>query len=140
VPHKGQSQAEYDRRVRDLAESSAAQLGGWSALSDAQAASIRRAAELKALAEKELQEDRERGAVEAKEVQGWFGPYPGAKLDLEACDKLARDLRAELHRHENRKLELRGPIPLKLLKDASPAEELRARQRISARFRAGEIV
>jgi hypothetical protein len=40
------------RRVRDLAESFALQFGGWSALNDMQAAAVRRAAELGALAEK----------------------------------------------------------------------------------------
>jgi hypothetical protein len=39
------------RRIRDLAESYAARLGGWSGLSDTLAANIRKAAELVALAE-----------------------------------------------------------------------------------------
>jgi hypothetical protein len=39
------------RRVADLAESYAAALGGWPALTDMQAANVRRAAELAALAE-----------------------------------------------------------------------------------------
>jgi hypothetical protein len=39
------------RRIRDVAESYAQRLGGWSALSDGQAAAIRRCAELFAIAE-----------------------------------------------------------------------------------------
>src|SRR5262245_20221053 len=40
------------RRVRDLADAYASGLGGWSALSELQAAAVRRAAELCALCEK----------------------------------------------------------------------------------------
>jgi hypothetical protein len=44
--------SQLGRRLRDLAENFAAQLGGWPALSDTMTAAIRRAAELTALAEK----------------------------------------------------------------------------------------
>jgi hypothetical protein len=43
--------SELGRRLRDLAETFAARLGGWAALSDALAANVRKAAELSALAE-----------------------------------------------------------------------------------------
>jgi hypothetical protein len=51
-PSKFDGRSELGRRVRDLANGFAEQLGGWPALSDTLAANVRKAAELTALAEK----------------------------------------------------------------------------------------
>jgi hypothetical protein len=55
---------ELGRRVRDLAESFAQQLGGWPALSDMQVAAVRRAAELGALAEQSKRDALRGGHVD----------------------------------------------------------------------------
>src|SRR5260370_20332429 len=55
---------ELGRRVRDLAESFAQQLGGWPALSDMQVAAVRRAAELGALAEQSRRDALRGGHVD----------------------------------------------------------------------------
>ncbi len=52
------------RRVRDLAESFAAELGGWPALSDTAAANVRKAAELSALSEQCRAEALRSGSVD----------------------------------------------------------------------------
>jgi hypothetical protein len=52
------------RRVRDFAEDYAAALGGWGALSDVLAATVRRAAELMALAEESRAEALRSGIVD----------------------------------------------------------------------------
>jgi hypothetical protein len=52
------------RRVRDLAESYASQLGGWLALSDTMAANVRKAAELTSLAEQSRAEALRNGNVD----------------------------------------------------------------------------
>jgi hypothetical protein len=55
---------ELGRRVRDLAESFAQQLGGWTALTDMQAAAVRRAAELGALAEQSRRDALRGGSID----------------------------------------------------------------------------
>ena len=55
---------ELGRRVRDLAESFAQQLGGWPVLTDMQAAGVRRAAELGALAEQSRRDALRDGRVD----------------------------------------------------------------------------
>jgi hypothetical protein len=55
---------ELGRRVRDLAESFAQQLGGWPVLTDMQAAGVRRAAELGALAEQSRRDALRGGSVD----------------------------------------------------------------------------
>ena len=56
--------SQLGRRVRDFAENFAVQLGGWAALSDAQEANVRRAAELTALAEQARAEALRTGNVD----------------------------------------------------------------------------
>jgi hypothetical protein len=56
------------RRVADLAEGFASQLGGWSALSPIMAANVRKAAELTALAERLRQEALRNGNVDPAAV------------------------------------------------------------------------
>jgi len=57
--------SQLGRRLHDLAESFAVQLGGWAGLSDMMAANIRKAAELSALAEQSRAEALRRGNVDA---------------------------------------------------------------------------
>jgi len=56
--------SQLGRRVRDLAESFAAQLGGWPTLSDTMAANVRKAAELTALAERARADALRDGSVD----------------------------------------------------------------------------
>src|SRR5580704_11205301 len=56
--------SQIGRRVRDLAEDFASQLGGWRALSDTMAANVRKAAELTALAEQTRAEALRNGNVD----------------------------------------------------------------------------
>lgn len=82
-PHKAvNGRTAVGRRVRDLAESFAASLGGWPKLTDMQVAAIRRAAELSALAEQTRVEALRKGCAD-----------PLALSRLEGCaDRAVRRL------------------------------------------------
>jgi hypothetical protein len=56
--------SQLGRRLHDLAQDFAAQLGGWPGLSDTAAANVRRAAELTALAEQKRAEALQDGSVD----------------------------------------------------------------------------
>ncbi len=56
--------SQLGRRLHDLAESFAAQLGGWPALSDMMAANVRKASELTALAEQSRAEALRNGNID----------------------------------------------------------------------------
>jgi hypothetical protein len=74
------------RRVRDIAEAFATQMGGWAALSDMQAAAVRRAAELHALAEQARADALKNGNADpeqlvrlenlARKAEHWLGIKP----------------------------------------------------------------
>ena len=73
------------RRIRDLADSYVVKLGGWDALSDMQAAAVRRAAELTALAEQTRANALRNGCAD-----------PVALARLEGCaDRAVRRLRLD---------------------------------------------
>ena len=73
------------RRLRDLADSYVVKLGGWEALTDMQAAAVRRAAELMALAEQTRANALRNGCAD-----------PVALARLEGCaDRAVRRLRLD---------------------------------------------
>ena len=92
-PHRmvidGRSQ--LGRRLQDLAESFAAQLGGWARMSDLMSSNVRRAAELMALAEQTRAEALRDGNVD-----------PLALVRLEgAATRAVRALGLDRLKHEN---------------------------------------
>jgi hypothetical protein len=85
------------RRIRDLADSYAVQLGGWSALSDMQAAAVRRAAELTAIAEQARVDALRNGCAD-----------PVSLARLEGCaDRAVRRLRLDQYPVKKRRPTLR---------------------------------
>ena len=91
-PHRmvidGRSQ--LGRRLQDLAESFAAQLGGWAGMSDMLAANVRRAAELSTLAEQTRAEALRAGNVDPLALVRLEGAATRAVRAL-GLDRLNRD-------------------------------------------------